>query len=86
MPCNGNIVKSANINPREIVNFRKFPKVYTRENIHIHSSFLLYVAFSFIVEGFLEFPGRCLFNKINTKGYPSLDRVNDCGIEGVREI
>ena len=37
MPCKGNIVKNANINPREIVSFRKFAKIYTRENIYIHS-------------------------------------------------
>ena len=30
-------IKSANSNPREIANFRKFAKIYTRENIYIHS-------------------------------------------------
>ena len=38
MSFRGNIVKNVNINPLEIVNFRKFAKIYTRENIYIHSS------------------------------------------------
>ena len=37
VPPKGNTVKNANINPREIVNFRNFAKMYMRENIYIHS-------------------------------------------------
>ena len=37
----GNNVKNAKINPREIANFRKFAKMYTRENIYIHSIYFL---------------------------------------------
>ena len=44
MPCIGNIMKNVNINPREIVNFRKFAKMYTRENIYIHSSYVRIVS------------------------------------------
>ena len=34
----GNTMKNANLNPREMVNFRKYAKIYTRENIYVHSS------------------------------------------------
>ena len=34
-------MKDANINPRKIVNFRKFAKIYTCENIYIHSTWKL---------------------------------------------
>ena len=38
MPFRGNIVnKNVNINPRELVNIRKITKIYTCENIYIHS-------------------------------------------------
>ena len=33
-----NIMTVQNINPREIANFRKCVKSYTRENIYVHSS------------------------------------------------
>ena len=29
--------ENANLNPREMVNFRKYAKMYTRENIYVHS-------------------------------------------------
>ena len=37
MPYIDNNFRNANINPREIVNFRKFAKIYTRKNIYVHS-------------------------------------------------
>ena len=33
----GKNIKNANINQREIANFRKYAKIYTRENIYVHS-------------------------------------------------
>ena len=40
MPHRGNIIKNANLSPRDIANFRKFAKIYTRENIYIHSIYI----------------------------------------------
>ena len=37
VPHRGNNIINAKLNPREIANFRKFAKMYTRENIYIHS-------------------------------------------------
>ena len=37
MSFRGNLVKNANIYSHEIVNLRKFAKIYRRENIYIHS-------------------------------------------------
>ena len=37
MSFRDSIVKNANLNPHEIVNFCKFAKIYTRKNIYIHS-------------------------------------------------
>ena len=34
LPLKGNNTKNANINPREIANFRKCAKCFTRENIY----------------------------------------------------
>ena len=31
-------IKNTNLNPREIAYFLKFAKIYTRENIYVHSS------------------------------------------------
>ena len=36
MPFRGNIVKDPNINPSEIVKFRKFEKTCTHKNINIY--------------------------------------------------
>ena len=33
----GNTFKNVNLNPREMVNFRKYKKMYTRKNIYVHS-------------------------------------------------
>ena len=47
-----NNIKNANINPCEIVNFRKFAKIYTRENIHVHSNLLhFWNHYSFSLDG-----------------------------------
>ena len=45
MQHSGKNIKNANINLREIANFRKYAKVYTRENIYVHSSLMSPVAF-----------------------------------------
>ena len=37
MPHRGKNIKIANANPREIVDFRKCAKIYTCENIYVHS-------------------------------------------------
>ena len=37
MSHRGNKIKNANLSPRETVNFRKFTKMHTRENIYVHS-------------------------------------------------
>ena len=37
MPHRDKNIKIANINPREIANFWKCAKIYTRENIYVHS-------------------------------------------------
>ena len=37
MLLRGNNIKNAKINPREIANFGKCAKMYTRENIYVHS-------------------------------------------------
>ena len=37
IPHTSNKIKYANLSPREIANFRKFAKIYTRENIYVHS-------------------------------------------------
>ena len=37
----GNNIKNANINLREIANFWKCAKIYTRKNIYVHSIFHL---------------------------------------------
>ena len=34
----GNNIKNAKINPPEIANFGKCAKIYTRENIYVHST------------------------------------------------
>ena len=39
MSHRGKNINIANINPREIANFRKCAKMYTRENIYVHSIF-----------------------------------------------
>ena len=31
-------MKNSNLNPREMVNFRKYVQIYTRENIYVYSS------------------------------------------------
>ena len=36
----GNNIKNANLIPCKIANFRKFSKIYTRENIYVHSTLL----------------------------------------------
>ena len=37
IPHTSNKIKYANLSPREIANFRKFTKIYTHENIYVHS-------------------------------------------------
>ena len=38
MSHRGNEIKDANLNPRELPNFRKIAKIYTCENIYFHST------------------------------------------------
>ena len=40
IPHRGNKTKNANLSPREIANFRKFAKIYTHENIFVHSVYI----------------------------------------------
>ena len=44
MSFRGNIVKNANMNLREIVNFRKFAKKYTHKNMYIQSIYIHSIA------------------------------------------
>ena len=40
MPHGGTNIKHLNSSPREIANFHKIAKIYTRENIYLHRTYL----------------------------------------------
>ena len=66
MPHRSNIIKNANLSPREIANFRKFAKIYTRENIYIHEyvTYRCYCVYFSWAHGFLYFGAPTDYIKI----------------------